>query len=194
VRGGGGGHQQHTAGVLVEPVNDAGPGQAGKRRIPGQQPIDEGSIRIPGTGMHHQPGWLVDHQQILVLVQHSKCQRLPGGPILPQDRLGIDGQALAAAQALLGLDPCAIHGERSCGDPVAQGRSGEIVEQLRRRLVDPLARELRWNLRGPADRVGPWRHGGIAAARPAVIGEGVMVQSLIGHGFRRWICNRTLNR
>ena len=62
------GHQHEPRGVPVQPVNDAGPplGASGQRRAPRDQRVDQGVVPVAGSRMHHQPGRLVDHGQVLV--------------------------------------------------------------------------------------------------------------------------------
>jgi hypothetical protein len=50
-------------------VDDAGARQQLQRRVAEQQGVDQGPVRIAGAGMHHQPGRLVDHEDVFILVQ-----------------------------------------------------------------------------------------------------------------------------
>ena len=68
------GHDQTAAGFLVEPVDDARSRHAADAaEFPGammEQRIDERVFLVPGGGMNHQPGWLVQHEQRFVLKQN----------------------------------------------------------------------------------------------------------------------------
>ena len=66
------GDQQHPAGVLVQPVHDAGslhPADAGQVGDGEQQGIDQRAGFVARRGMHHHAAGLVDHRQILVLIE-----------------------------------------------------------------------------------------------------------------------------
>ena len=72
VRLAGPGHEQEPGRALVEPVDDAGPlgvvADAADLRVPGQQPLHQRAGALAGSRVHHQAGRLVDHEQVLVLV------------------------------------------------------------------------------------------------------------------------------
>ena len=70
------GDDHQTAGILVEAVNDAGAclaADAGKG-VPavGEQCMDEGSTGMAGARMDHEPGRLVDDEQVLVLMDDDQ--------------------------------------------------------------------------------------------------------------------------
>ena len=62
-------HDQQAARVLVEAVHDAGARQRGEPGVECEQRVLQGPIRIAGARMHDQPGRLVDHEQVLVVVR-----------------------------------------------------------------------------------------------------------------------------
>jgi hypothetical protein len=70
-----GGHNQ-ARGILVDPMDNARPGNpANSGKIAGtvvEQGIYEGSIEISGRGMHDQSGWLVDNDEVLILEYYRK--------------------------------------------------------------------------------------------------------------------------
>ena len=69
-------HQHEPGGVLVQPVHDAGPRQAGSTCVVGQQAIQQGTAPVAGRGVNHQPDRFADHQQVLVLVHDVQRHRL----------------------------------------------------------------------------------------------------------------------
>ena len=65
-------HHQAAAGFLVEAMDDARSGDApDAAQLPGtmvQQGVDEGVFFVARCRMHHQPRWLIQHQQGFVLI------------------------------------------------------------------------------------------------------------------------------
>ena len=74
------GHHHDPRGVLVEPMDDARPAHAADARqavaAMGQQGVDQGVVGIAGRGMDDQPGRLVQHQQVGILVEDIEVDRL----------------------------------------------------------------------------------------------------------------------
>ena len=74
------GHDQKPAGVLVEAVHDAGPPDAADAgqafAAMGDQRIDQRAGLVAGAGVHHQSRGLVDHDQVLVLIDDRERHRL----------------------------------------------------------------------------------------------------------------------
>ena len=81
------GDDQQPGGVLVDAMDDTGAGQRGQIRAVVQQRIEQRAVRIAGTGMHHQPHRLVDHQQMVVLVDDIQFDGL-GRPAFIGHQLG----------------------------------------------------------------------------------------------------------
>ena len=71
VRGGAFGDHEQAGGVLVDPVDDPRPrNPADTRQLTGtvmQQRVDQRPVEVARRRMDHQPGGLVDHDQVLVL-------------------------------------------------------------------------------------------------------------------------------
>jgi hypothetical protein len=71
-------HQEDTAGLLVQPMNDACP----PRLLPSsvhpapKDSVDQGALADPRSGMGDHPSWLIDHQEIVILVEHLEVDRL----------------------------------------------------------------------------------------------------------------------
>ena len=70
-------------------------------RVAGQQAVDERARAIAGAGVHHEPRRLVDHDQVVVLVDHGHHDR----------RIRLE------ARALLGRLERDLH-RRPCGESV----------------------------------------------------------------------------
>ena len=72
VRSVGLGDDQQPRGVLVDAVDDAGTGNpADPRKLPGavvEQRVDQRAVVVASGGMDHQPGGLVDDDQMFVLM------------------------------------------------------------------------------------------------------------------------------
>ncbi len=67
------GDHHDAGGVLVQPVHDARAAlaaDAGERvAAMGEQGVDQGAVLVAGRGVHDQPGRLVEHDQVGVLVE-----------------------------------------------------------------------------------------------------------------------------
>ncbi len=145
VRVGRPGHHHQAGRTPVQPVHDARThrvgarpsGQVAELRIAGQQPVDQGPARVPGPGVDHQPGRLVHHDQLGVLVDHVEShRRVRAGPGLAGGTW-FDPEALTAAEH----DPAAghrsaVHLHGTLLDQSVHGRSGQVGDE-RHRLVDP---------------------------------------------------------
>ena len=99
------GDNQEASGVLVDPVDDAGPTLAAnsRQRIAAmkEQCVDQRATRCTGRRVHHHPRRLVDHDQVAILPDHLERN------ILRQSRhiigrVKLDAVDLARCQ--LGLD------------------------------------------------------------------------------------------
>ena len=70
------GGDQQARGVLVQAVDDAGPRLAADAdqlvAAMGDQGIDQRAVGIARRRMHHQPGRLVDDDEVLVLINHGQ--------------------------------------------------------------------------------------------------------------------------
>jgi len=70
------GDDETTAGVLVEPVDDAGPGDAAdaaeRTLAVMEQGVDERVFLMSGTGMYDESGGFVQHKQRLVLKKNGE--------------------------------------------------------------------------------------------------------------------------
>ncbi len=150
------GHHQEAGGVPVEPMDDAGAvGLADLRqlRVSGQQPVDQGALALTSTRVHDQPGRLVDHDHVGVLVDdvHGDAgvrSRWGLGGKLPE----VDGQRLSRGDALpSGGDHRPVDPDRARSDerrrlaPAATGDEADnpvhplTVERGRDLLKDRLA-------------------------------------------------------
>ena len=74
------GHDQQAARVLVEAMDDAGPGHAADARqawpAMGDERIDEGAVDIARARMHDEPRRLVDDDEGIVLIDDIERHRL----------------------------------------------------------------------------------------------------------------------
>ena len=94
---------------------------------------------MPCCRVHHQTGGFIDHDQVVILVDHIKLNGL--GLIVQFRRdLHFQGQALIADQLVLGPDLGTIDRQHPVLVPALQPRAGKPLEQLGSGLVDPLSR------------------------------------------------------
>jgi hypothetical protein len=92
--------------------------------------------------MHHQPGGFVHHQQVRVLVDDIERNRLGGRRHLGAAFGQLHADFLAAAQAHARRERRAVHGHPAVPNPCLQAASGEIRQQRRQHLVEPLPGQL----------------------------------------------------
>jgi hypothetical protein len=74
--------EHQPGGIAVEPVHDAGPRQAGRGRVVGQQAVEQGARPVARRRVHDQPGRLVDDQQVRIF-EHDR----------ERHRFGLEGAA-----------------------------------------------------------------------------------------------------
>ena len=123
------GHDQQTAGVLIDTVDDAGadgPADAGK--LPGavvQQRVDQRAVRVAGGRMHHHALGFVDDDQIVILVDDIQRDVLG---------LGLDGLRFrqvdtvgsAGDNFVFFVDTAAAAGHSALLHQVLQGAAGKL--------------------------------------------------------------------
>jgi len=101
---------------------------------------------IAGAGMHHQPGRLVDHQAVPVLVHDMQRDRLRLGLPVRHGRRDLDGDPGA------GLYPVGRTGgsprDPHCAglDPALDARAGLLRQQPRQHDIEPLPGHFRRDL------------------------------------------------
>ena len=136
------GHDQESAGLAVEAVHDArarrlaDPGQV----VPREQAVHERAVAVSGAGMHHQPGRLVDHHEVVVLVDDD--HRHAGVGRGERGHLGLAGPGERAPrlEPRAPCDDATVDGHRVAVDERAHLTARPTGEQ-RERTVDALARE-----------------------------------------------------
>eukprot|EP00831_Metopus_contortus_P040893 TRINITY_DN32034_c0_g2_i1.p1 TRINITY_DN32034_c0_g2~~TRINITY_DN32034_c0_g2_i1.p1 ORF type:complete len:234 (+),score=66.01 TRINITY_DN32034_c0_g2_i1:64-765(+) len=114
------GNDHDTGSILIQPVHDTGPLLIHGADIGGdvrplmQQEIDQGRPRLARRWMRGHPCGLVDHQDMIVLIERRQIAGYRLGRIVPGLRLGRpDGQGLASEELVFAL------GDR---DPVDPGK------------------------------------------------------------------------
>ncbi len=186
------GDDEAAAGVLVEPVHDAGPGHAAdaaeRPLAMVEQGVDERMFLVAGGGMHDQPGGFVQNQQGFVLEQDVERNFLRlrlGGPGFRPVNLNL----FPGARAVRGFDPPAVDADMALFNQPLQGpaRGGgklstqESVEPSgRQRLLDGESFRARGHFpqrdRGQATGDGKFRADG---------GWKWLMLLVTGHGFWR---------
>src|SRR5215468_6021878 len=72
------GDNQHTRCSAIESMNDAGAelaADAAQIRNVVEESVDERSRRVAGSRMHHHAGWLVDDNDVRILMENFKRRR-----------------------------------------------------------------------------------------------------------------------
>ena len=103
-----------------------------------QQGIEQGPVRVAGRGVHHQPGRLVDDQQVVIFVDQLQPYRLGCMGALTGD-LGIDAHRIATAHTLPDPWHPVIERHLPVPYPLLKTAARILRHQLRQRLVQTLA-------------------------------------------------------
>lgn len=135
------GHHHQAGGVLVEAMHDAGPGHVGQVGGMVQQGVEQGAVHVAGRRVHHQAGGLVQHQQVVVLVDDVQLDVL-GHPLTLGLQFGIERQHGTAIDGVAGAEHLAVHGESPFLDPGGQAGAGVFVEELCGNLVQALPAQI----------------------------------------------------
>ena len=133
------GHDEEPAGVAVEAVHDAGAarGPAGKRRAARHQRVDQRVVPVTRRRMHHQAGGLVEHGEVVVLVDDGEGRgvRRQGAGRLVLGKGDLDQVAPGGLPRSLGhpaVDPHRARGDEACrpGAGKAQLIGEKTIEAL----------------------------------------------------------------
>src|SRR4051794_12183519 len=133
------GDDHKTRGVAVQSVHDAGaPGDAPAQLGPaGNQRIHQGVVPMPGRGMDHKAGRLVQHGEVLVFEDDGEGN--VRGTELP-DRLTLlrfDLDDVAALERVAGASAAAVHPHGARSDEAGRIGAGQ-TELVGEKAVEPL--------------------------------------------------------
>ncbi len=133
-------HDHQAGGVLVEPVHDAGARQRRGAGMVREQPVEQRARPVARGRVHHQSGGLVEHQQVLVLVDDRQRHRLRReGPALG-GRHQFEFDLLAGAQAARGHGAgLAVDAHMAVAHQRLQPAARELRRQRDQQLVQPPA-------------------------------------------------------
>ncbi len=146
------GHDDQAAGVLVEPMHDAGPQFAaggGERLEAVQQRVDQraAAARIvgcwPEPGMHHHAGRLVDHGEVRIFEDHAQRNVFSHGLERRRMRLAGNGDGFAAAQFVRSLGARAVHEHIALLQQKLHARPADAIELAWRGTDRAAGRRLR---------------------------------------------------
>ena len=125
-----------AAGVLVEPVYDAGARQVNKVGPVMQQSILQRAVGVSGAGMNDQASRLVDHDDRFVREHHIESDCLRSWRHHGLD-YRIDDDRIAAVDRFPRLAGSTIHGHLAGYDPGLDPAARVFRQQLRQRRVKP---------------------------------------------------------
>ena len=137
------GNHQEAGRVLVETVHDPGPHDAtdaGEARpAMGDEGVDQGARRVAGPGMYDETFWLVDDDEVRILVhdgeRHRLSRRLGGLGRWYVQRIGFAGLHPAAHV----LDCLAPARNVAAADECLQPGAAEVWQVAREEAIEPLA-------------------------------------------------------
>ncbi len=156
------GHHHQTGGVLVQAVDDACARHIDDVRHVVQQGIEQGAIGMACRRVDHQPGRLVDHQDLVVFIDDVQLDVL-SHPLALGLLLGIQGQQRAAVHGVAGAQDRAVDRQAALFDPRSQPRARVLGEQLGCDLVEALAAQFGRYLCAKLNDLGHARFGGRTA-------------------------------
>ena len=142
-------HYHHAAGVLVQPMHDAGARQLLQAGIAVQQAVEQGAAGMTRRRMHHQPGRLVDDKKLFVLVEQAELDGLRPVEGLRALR-DVQIQPVADRYLVFGPGHRAVEQHLALADPALLATAREIGQQAVQRLVQAQS-----VLGGPDDQLLP---------------------------------------
>ena len=90
--------------------------------------------------MHHEPGRLIDHQQMFVLEHHVECHWLRPERLGLRRRVQLNLQQLSGAQPRRRFDACVTAAsDPARGNQLLQIAAGETRKQLGQYTIKPFA-------------------------------------------------------
>ena len=136
---------ERAAGVLVEPVHDAGPHGVEILVVePGFAPehgVHHGPVPVARRRMHHHARGLVDDQQHVVLVDHVQRDVLALGTVgHGREGIGEAGDGSGGEFEARHVADFAVHGELAVADELLDMRAREVGAVRRQHLVDAFVR------------------------------------------------------
>ncbi len=131
-----------------------------------QQGVEQRPVGVPGGRMHDQPGRLVQHQDVLVLVDHLQRDvlRLPFALGL---LFGLQFEHGPGMDDVTRAQHGTVDGEPTILDPAGQAGTGMLGKQLGGDLIQALTTEIEGHLGAHLDGLrGVCGHGGLRAGEP----------------------------
>ena len=104
--------------------------------IVGEQSIEKRPVAIARTGMDHEAGGLVEHQQVRVLVENGKRSRLCSRHLVALD-FAVDTDSLAAQDPVPRPSGGSVEGGGAGPDPLLDPGPGMLRKDPGERLVGP---------------------------------------------------------
>ncbi|MOA16144.1 hypothetical protein D3C78_1363390 [compost metagenome] len=118
-------------------MDDAGARDIDDVRHMVQQRVEQGAISVARSRVDHQPGGLVDHQDVVVFIDDIQLDVL-GHPLALGFLLGLKGQQRAAVDDIARTQDGAIDRQAPLLDPGGKARARVLSEQLGGDLVEAL--------------------------------------------------------
>lgn len=150
-------HDQYPARVLVEAMNDPGAksafrveGIAGRTAEPrpSEQPVHQGALLQRPGGVHCKPGGLVDHDEMVVLENHSERDGRVGLGRARQRGSLLYLDDVPRAHGLPGLGSFTAHRDAPLQNPTLE-RLARVRQSRSERPIQPVSRSVRLQLDAP---------------------------------------------
>ena len=135
------GHHHQAGGVLVQTMHDTGARHIDDVRHMVQQGIEQGAIGMPGSRVHHQPSRLVDHQQVIVLVNDVQRDILRH-PLTLGFLFGFQLQHRTEVHHIARTQYRAVDSQAPFLDPAGQARTRVFSKELCSDLIKALTAHL----------------------------------------------------
>ena len=140
------GDDEQARRILVEPVDDAGPLDPADARqavaAMGDERIHERAGFVTGGRMHHEPGRLVDDDEVIVLVDDVERDRF--AQWLGRDGRGkVEQHRCPSGKLLVRIEGGgAVHGHSPVPDQRLEAAARKIAPRRCQRPVEPLRRSI----------------------------------------------------
>ncbi len=144
------GHDHQAGGVLVQAMNDAGARDVDQIRYVMQQRIEQCAVGVARSGVHDQPGGLVDHQNLIILVNDLERYVLRY-PFALRLLLCTQFEHRTSVHGIAGAQHSAVHGQQTILDPGGETRARMFGKELRRDLIETLPAKVEWHLGAELD-------------------------------------------
>jgi len=132
------GDHHEPRGVSVQPVNNARPRKIAQRGRMSQEPVQQCALRVARRGMNHQPGRLIEDDEVLILREDAQLHGL-GHPVSLWLRLRhLEGHPLPRLDWLAWANPSVLQRDQALLNPPLESSPRLLWKPGRKQAIQPL--------------------------------------------------------